>query len=236
MIEDYIAVDLEMTGLDAKRDRIIEIGAVRVCDGAVRDTYQAMVNPHMQLPEDVVALTGITNDMARRGRELAEVLEEFLEFCADAVLLGHNVMFDYRFLKQAVVNQRMEYERMGIDTLKIARKLLPQEEKKTLKSLCTWYQIREGRAHRALDDALSAHYVYQKMMQQFGQQHPEMFEARPLLYRVKRQTPAGARQKQRLKELAAYHQVDLQLPWETLTKNEASRQIDKILARYGKMK
>ena len=130
IIEDYVAIDLEMTGLNASRDRILEIGAVRVVHKKVEASYQAMIHPHMELSKEVIELTGITDDMACRGREMDEVFLEIMEFCGDFVLLGHNVMFDYGFLKQAAINQKASFERQGIDTLKIARKLLPPEEKK----------------------------------------------------------------------------------------------------------
>ena len=107
-MENYVAVDLEMTGLNARRDSILEIGAVRVEHKKVQAKYQAMICPHLELAEEVVQLTGITNEMARQGRELDEVFPEIMEFCGDLVLLGHNVIFDYGFLKQ-----RSEERRVG---------------------------------------------------------------------------------------------------------------------------
>lgn len=126
-----------MTGLNARRDSILEIGAVRVEHKKVQAKYQAMICPHLELAEEVVQLTGITNEMARQGRELDEVFPEIMEFCGDLVLLGHNVIFDYGFLKQAAMNRNVAFERKGLDTLKLARKLLPPEEKRR----CSCYVI-----------------------------------------------------------------------------------------------
>ena len=235
IIEDYVAIDLEMTGLNASRDRILEIGAVRVVHKKVEASYPAMIHPHMELSQAVIELTGITDDMACRGREMDEVFLEIMEFCGDFVLLGHNVMFDYGFLKQAAINQKASFERQGIDTLKIARKLLPPEEKKTLQCLCDRYEIRREHRHRALDDALAAKELYEIFEAQYEQAHPEIFVPFPLLYKAKKQSPATARQKKHLQKLADYHKIVLNVPWETLTKNEASRQIDRMIAQFGRI-
>lgn len=234
-MDNYVAIDLEMTGLDAKRDSILEVGAIRVKDGDIEAVYQALIHPHIELPQEVVGLTGITNGMVdRQGREMDDVFPEIMAFCGESVLLGHNVIFDYGFLKQAAKNRNIEFERMGIDTLKIARKLLTKEDKKTLQDLCDRFGIQREHRHRALDDAKAASSLYQVFRKQYGQK-PEIFEPYPLVYHVKKQSPATNRQKNHLKELAGYHKVELNLSWETLTKNEASRQIDKIIAQYGRM-
>lgn len=232
---DYVAIDLEMTGLNAGRDSILEIGAVRVKDKKVEDTYQTLIDPHLELPEEVTKLTGITDELARHGREMDEVFPEIMEFCGESVLLGHNVAFDYGFLKQAALNRRMKFEHRGIDTLKIARKLLPPEEKKTLQLLCDRYQIRRERKHRALDDALAARELYELFEAEYEEQRPEIFVPCPLFYKAKKQSPATRRQKNHLQELADYYKIPLNISWETLTKNEASRKIDRIIAQYGRI-
>lgn len=234
-IEDYVAVDLEMTGLNAKRDCILEIGAVRVKNKKPEATYQALIHPHLELPQEVTELTGITDEMANAGRELDEVFPEFLEFCGESVLLGHNVIFDYGFLKQAAINRNVKFERQGIDTLKIARKLLAPGMKKTLQLLCDHYGIQRERRHRALDDALATRELYEILEAGYEAGHPEVFVPYPLIYKAKKQSPATGRQKNHLRELADYHHIPLQVPWDTLTKSEASRQIDRIISQYGRM-
>ncbi len=224
-----------MTGLNASRDSILEIGAVRVVNKKVEASYQAMIHPHMELSQEVIELTGITNEMAAKGRELEEVFPEIMDFCGDFLLLGHNVVFDYGFLKQAASNRKVRFERLGLDTLKIARKVLAPEEKKTLQALCDRYQIRREHRHRALDDALAASALYEVLEAEYEQGQPEVFLPFPLLYKAKKQSPATSRQKKHLQELADYHSLALAVPWETLTKNEASRQIDRIIAQYGRM-
>lgn len=235
MLEDYVAIDLEMTGLRANRDSILEIGAVLVEKKQIKAEYQAMINPHLKLSEEVVRLTGITNAMAADGRELDDVFPEIMEFCKDSILLGHNVIFDYSFLKQAALNRKVSFERRGVDTLKLARKLLPAEKKKTLQALCDRFGIYREHQHRALDDAKATRELYERLETIYGGRNPELFKPYPLQYKAKKQTPATLRQKRHLKELADYHKVTLNVSWETLTKNEASRQIDKLIMHYGRL-
>ena len=90
-------------------------------------------------------------------------------------------------------------------------------------------------SHRALDDARETWQILERLKAEYGEEHPEAFTPRPLQYKAKKQTPATMRQKKHLKELAEYHKIDLNLPWETLTRNEASRQVDKIISTYGRI-
>lgn len=235
ILKDYIAIDLEMTGLDAKRDKILEIGAIRVKNKKPEAEYQALICPHMQLSEDITGLTGISNEMAAGGREMDDVFPEIISFCKDFVLLGHNILFDYSFLKQAAMNRNTVFEHKGMDTLKIARKLLSQEEKKTLQALCDRYGIQRQRRHRALDDAKATAALYEIFEAEYEAEKPELFAPYPLLYKAKKQVPATSRQISHLKELADCHKITLNISWQTLTKNEASRQIDRIIAQYGRM-
>ena len=144
MIRDYVALDLEMTGLSPRKDAILEIGAVKVRDMEVTETYTAMVNPGFPVPEHVTELTGITTEMAQQGREIHTVLPEFLEFCGQSVILGHNIGFDFGFLQQNAANMGKTFPDMAIDTLAIARKFLPELPSRKLGDLCDYYHIRDG--------------------------------------------------------------------------------------------
>ena len=88
---DYTVLDLEMTGLAPKRDKVIEIGAVRVRNGEIADTYGTLVRPGMSIPETVVQLTGITDEMAALGKEENVAMQELLQFIGDDILVGHNL-------------------------------------------------------------------------------------------------------------------------------------------------
>ena len=153
MLETYVAVDLEMTGLRARTDRILEIGAVKVVQGKVRETYQRLVNPRMELQEEIISLTGITNEMAKQGIDTGEAVRGFLEFAEKLPLVGHNIIYDYSFLKQYTVNHGIPLEKQAVDTLKLARKFFTEMEKKSLDYLCEVLKIERAKNHRALEDA-----------------------------------------------------------------------------------
>lgn len=235
MLESYVVVDLEMTGLRAKTDRILEIGAVKVEHHQVTEVYQKMINPGIKIPKEVQELTGITEEMAEKGVPEQEAVEGFFAFCGELPLVGHNILFDYSFLKQYAVNHKKSFEKSGIDTLKLARKFLPELEKKTLDYLCEYLNIERSHNHRALEDAKATHVLMEYLWENYGQQEPEAFRAIPLIYRAKKQSPATERQKRYLKELAEYHKISLDVDLESLTKSEASRRTDRLLAQYGKM-
>ena len=226
---DYTVLDLEMTGLAPKRDKVIEIGAVKVRDGKIADTYETLVQPGMPIPESVTELTGITDEMAESGMEETKAMQQLLSFIGEDVLVGHNLIFDYSFLKQWAVNQKIPLELCACDTLRIARALLPGEQSKKLESLCVYFQIPRAREHRALDDAVETWQLFENLRQIKGAS-AELFVPKPLVYKAKRQTPATVHQKERLKELLEQYGLEDTICWENLTRSEASRLQDKIRA------
>lgn len=235
MTEEYVTVDLEMTGLKTTRDRILEIGAVKIRDGQLTDTFHTFVNPHRTLSPVIVNLTGITDEMVADAPEIDTALVDFLEFAQELPLIGHGLMYDYSFLKQNAVNLNLTFERSGIDTLKIARKMLPADQKKSLASLCELYQISRRKAHRALDDAVETAELFLILRDRYGAQNPEIFQPRPLRYKVKKQSPITPVQKKDLYRLMTYHKITADVEIEHLTRSEASRMIDRINAEYGKV-
>lgn len=234
-MDQYVVVDLEMTGLKARTDRILEIGAVKVEEGCITDTFHRLVNPRMEIPQKVVELTGITNEMARSGCDTAEAVEGFLGFAGNLPLVGHNILFDYSFLKQYAANHKMELEKDGVDTLKLARKFLPKAEKKTLDYLCGYLQIHREENHRALEDAKATAVLFQYLREKFEARDPAAFQPEPLQYKAKKQQPATQRQKKYLKELTDWHKIELNMEIDSLTRSEASRITDKILASHGRI-
>ena len=236
MLKDYVVIDLEMTGLNAKTDKILEVAAIRVRDGKETEAFSAVVNPGVALNEKVRELTGISQEQADDGAPLDETLQSFLEFLADDVLVGQNVIFDFSFLKQWAVNHKIVLEKQAVDTLKLARQFLPVEQKKDLESLCAYFEIPRVNAHRALDDARETAQIFEKMKQLYGEGQGVAFAPKPLLYKAKKQSPATERQKQYLKRFAQYHGIELTEFSQTMTKSEASRLTDQLIAQYGKMK
>ena len=235
MLKSYVMVDLEMTGLRAKTDRILEIGAVKVENHQITETYQKIINAGIKVPQDIQELTGITDEMIKAGVMEQEAVEGFFEFCGDLPLAGHNILFDYSFLKQYAVNHKIIFEKNGIDTLKLSRKFLPELEKKTLDYLCEYLKIERSQRHRALEDARATFVLLEYLWNEWGEQNSEAFRFIPLVYRAKKQSPATPRQKKYLKELTEYHKIEIDVNIEMLTKSEASRKTDHILTQYGRM-
>ena len=234
MKNSYIALDLEMTGLNPKLDKIIEIGAVKVMEGKIEDTFEAFVEPGRQLPEEVIRLTGITNEMLKTARAPKEICPHLYKFLDGFVLLGHGLRFDYSFLKKYAINLDIEYEAEGIDTL--ARKLLTGVESNRLSDLCVHFGI-EHRAHRALSDALAAHELYQRFLKGFfSEENKSLFEPVKLNYSVKKEWPATKPQMEHLQTLLDYHNLRSEYEIASMTKNEISRYTDQIILRYGRMK
>lgn len=234
MLDDYVVVDLEMTGLHPKTDRILEIGAVKVREKQVVDTFSALIRQDAPIPEKVVELTGITNEMTADGQDTDTALRAFLEFAEDLPWVGHNIIFDYSFIKQWEVNHRIKRSCYAVDTLKIARKCLPKEMKKSLEALRQYYGIEQTAIHRAYEDAAATQVLYEILEKAYSEKEPGLFRSRELQCRLKRQTPATARQKNYLKDLTEYHRIVLDVPVEQLSRSEASRLTDKIIAQYGK--
>lgn len=234
MIQDYVCLDLETTGLDPKTDKIIEIGAVKVRNGEIVDTFQSFVNPGRMLPKKIVELTGICDEDLKDAISIEKVIPHFLEFTGEDCFLGHSVLFDYSFIKKAVVNidRKNKYEKFGIDTLKITRKHLASLESRRLSYLCAYYGI-EQKAHRALGDAMATHFLYQKLLKDFYNGNETDFMPGQLIYNVKRETPITKAQKERLSKLITLHNIDYLYDLDCLTRNEASRITDQILATYG---
>lgn len=146
MLKSYIAFDLETTGLKPQENEIIEIGALKVREGKVVDRFMEFIHPLSPISSAISELTGITNDMVATARSCEQVLPDFLDFCEDDVLIGHNVMFDYSFTKCSASKCGLPFEKNGLDTLKIARKVHKDFPSKSLGALCDYYHIENKSA------------------------------------------------------------------------------------------
>ena len=113
---------------------------------------------------------------------------------------------------------------------------MPEQEKKNLGNACTYYKIEQPLAHRAEADALSAHFLYQKLVALHGEEQPELFVTAPLNCRMKRQQPATKRQKEYLQDLLKCHRIDITVQLDDISRSDASRLIDKIILQYGRVK
>jgi len=152
MLKNYVIVDLETTGLRADTDKIIEIGAIKIENGN-ESIYHSFVNPEIPISERIVEIVGITDEMVKDAPKIGEIIGEFIEFTKDLPLLGHNLLFDFGFLKTAAVQNGYSFQKNGLDTLDIARKYLPELESRKLDYLCEYFGIQDEQHHRAWNDA-----------------------------------------------------------------------------------
>ena len=234
MIRDYIALDLETTGLSPEKDRIIEIGAVKYVNGEPQQEFATLVKTYQLLPERITALTGITEEMLADGMEERDAVLAFLEFAGETpVLLGHNIGFDYSFVKMAALRYGRSFECDGLDTLRFAKAHHPELESRTLTALCAHYGIAQEHAHRAVDDSVSAHRLYLAMLDEFPE--GDGFFAVPLVYKPKKQEPMTPKQNKFLRDLLWFHGMEYTREMELLTKSDASRLIDKLILAKGRM-
>ena len=151
----FVAFDLETTGLSYFDDAIVEIGAVKVVDGSIVDTYSQLVDPERRMPPAASRVNHITDDMLAGKPKIYEILPDFLDFVGDMPLVAHNFSFDARFLMQACLRNRFRSPDNGFDTMLLAR-YYPEATNKKLGTLAKEAGIDVGTAHRALDDAKTA--------------------------------------------------------------------------------
>lgn len=160
-----VSIDLETTGLDSKKDAILEIGAVRFNNRRVEDEWSTLLNPGRPIPPFITQLTGITNQMVYQAPTIEEVLTDFEDFVSDTPILGHNVGFDLSFLKQ---NRILQYNET-IDTYEIASVILPTSERYNLGALTQSLGVPFPATHRALDDAHATRGVYLRLLEEAKQ-------------------------------------------------------------------
>ncbi len=164
---DLIIFDLETTGLSAATERIIEIGAVRMRNGEITEEFDTFVDPGRRIPDEIVTITGITDEMVAGQPKEADALAAFYAFCGgeNAVLIAHNAGFDTSFLKAAANRCKLPYHFTAVDTLIMARSLYPSLKSHKLGKLAEHLSLPEFQAHRACDDARELGLIFQKMLE-----------------------------------------------------------------------
>ncbi|MBM7613702.1 PolC-type DNA polymerase III [Alkaliphilus hydrothermalis] len=167
--EEFIVFDIETTGLSNKRDKITEIGAVKVKNGEVIDQFSSLINPEMPIPQKIVDLTGITDDMVKDAPLIEDVLPKFLNFVGNNPLVAHNASFDVGFIRENARQMGITITNSVVDTLKLARILLPQLKKHKLNVIAKELNVTLLSHHRAVDDATATAEIWMhfiKMLQE----------------------------------------------------------------------
>ncbi|MBR4015707.1 MAG: PolC-type DNA polymerase III [Anaerotignum sp.] len=159
--DTFVVFDIETTGLSRETERITEIGAVKVKEGKIIDRFSTFVNPEKPISAEITKLTGITDEMVADAPKIREILPEFLAFCGDAVLVAHNAGFDMGFIRlNAEKNCGIEVRNTVLDTVELARILLPELGKHKLDIVCAHLGVELKGHHRAVNDAEATAEVF----------------------------------------------------------------------------
>lgn len=207
-LEDtYVIFDIETTGLSAKKNKIIEIGAVKIRNGIVVDKYSTFVNPKEPIPYPIEKLTGINDRMVLSAPTISQVLPEFIEFCSEAVLVAHNAEFDVSFIIENANLLKIKTDFTVIDTVALSRMLLPNLKRYKLDSVAKELNVPLDNHHRAVDDAGCTALIFLKLV--------EMLKARNI-YTLDAINEQGKVSEEMIKKLPTHHSI-------ILAKNEVGR-------------
>ena len=205
--DTFVVFDIETTGFSAAEDRIIEIGAVKITDGAIVDRFSTFVNPEIPIPFEIQQLTHITDDMVLEAPKIEEALPAFLDFVGESALVAHNAGFDVGFIEQNCVRLGRSRTFTSVDTVGLARVLLPTLSKYKLNIVAKALNISLENHHRAVDDAAATAEIYVKFI--------EMLKERGMTT-LKEVNAFGDMNPDAIKKMPTYHAI-------ILAKNEVGR-------------
>ena len=160
---EYIVFDIETTGLSQKKNKIIEIGAVKVNDGEEIDRFSEFINPEEPIPYSIEQLTSITDEMVMHAPTVDVILPKFLEFCGDDIVVAHNAAFDTGFIKKNAKDLGIKFDNTIMDTMTLSHVLLPELGKFTLDRVCKALNVKNEHHHRAVDDANATAKIFVKL-------------------------------------------------------------------------
>ena len=225
IISDYIAIDLETTGIRLSKDKIIEVGLLKVKDSHIIDTFSCVINPDMQVDDKILELTKISENELENAKRIHEVINHIVDFCEDYVLLGHNTIFDYSFVKKEANRAGLEFEKRGIDTYKLCKRVLPENVRKNLTDACGYFGIERKNSHRAFSDAYYTHVLFQEIIKNFKTLE---ISSEAMKVKIKKFVPIRKRTKEDLQKLLNCHRIGCKVNIDLLSESEAKRMMDKI--------
>lgn len=168
---EYIIFDVETTGLNSYKDRLTEIGAVRVKGGKATETFSTFVNPMMKIPETIIKLTGITDEMVSNAPSENEAVKSFLDFCGGSVLVAHNAGFDTGFIGAACKRSGLEFDYTYIDTLALSRAMITGLKNYKLETVADCLNLPKFNHHRAIDDANILSEIFFKLIEKLTEDY-----------------------------------------------------------------
>ncbi len=161
---EFVAFDIETTGLDKKSDAIIEIGAVKMKNGEIIDKFDVFVDPERFISYDITKLTGITNEMVTGQPTIDSALIKFKEFIGESILVAHNASFDMGFIRCNAARHGIKISNRSIDTLMLSRAMIADTKKHSLDVIATYFKIDQTSHHRADDDAYVCGQIFEKLL------------------------------------------------------------------------
>ena len=197
---DFVVFDIETTGFSPVNNRIIEIGAVKVERGEVMERFSSFVNPDVPIPFEIEKLTGINDSMVMEAPMIEEVLPRFLEFCEGCVLVAHNASFDMSFIMENCRRQGFSDRFTYVDTVGIARILLPGQAKHTLDAVAKTMGVSLENHHRAVDDAEATAHIFVKFIPRLRENGAE---------NLRQVNAMGASSPDIIRRLPTYHAIIL---------------------------
>ncbi|WP_350344994.1 PolC-type DNA polymerase III [Proteinivorax tanatarense] len=162
----FVVLDFETTGLNNKTDEIIEIGAVKVNNGEITDSFSSFVKPNKNIPPKITEITGITEENVKEAPSINDVLPKFIDFCKGAILVAHNAKFDLGFLDSACKKQEIDFKYLALDTLNLSRLLVLGVSDFKLKTLANHYDINLENHHRAEDDSKATAFLLLRLFKE----------------------------------------------------------------------
>ncbi|MDD6616763.1 MAG: PolC-type DNA polymerase III [Lachnospiraceae bacterium] len=202
-----VVFDLETTGFSSLENQIIEIGAVKVENGKITERFSAFVNPQVPIPFRIEELTHINDSMVMDAPVIEEVLPQFMEFCSGCVMVAHNASFDMSFISENCSRQGIPCDKTVVDTVAMARVLLPQLNRFKLDTVAKALNISLENHHRAVDDAACTAEIFVKFLNMLKERDVFTLEAMNEL---------GKSSEDQIKKLPTYHAI-------ILAKNEIGR-------------
>ncbi|MDO5349360.1 MAG: PolC-type DNA polymerase III [Lachnospiraceae bacterium] len=174
--DTYVVFDIETTGFSPEKNRIIEIGAVKVEDGKITEKFSTFVNPNVPIPFDIEQLTGINDSMVLDYPQIDVILPQFLEFCQDAVIVAHNASFDVSFISHNARRLGLEFAPTVLDTVALARVLLPNLNRYKLDTVAKAVNVSLENHHRAVDDAGATAEIFVEFVKRFRERDIETLD------------------------------------------------------------
>ena len=229
-ISNYIAIDLETTGVRLSKDKIIEVGLLKIRDGHVIDTFSCMVNPQIPIDDKILELTGIKKIELEKAKGIQDVIGHIVDFCEDYDLLGHNTIFDYSFIKREANRAGLVFEKRGFDTYKLCKKVLPTDVMKNLTDACNFFGIERKNAHRAFSDAYFTHRLFRNIIEKYDNLE---IDSEYMKVKLKKFIPIRKRTKEDLQKLLKCHKIGCKVNIDLLSESEAKRIMDKIKVGSG---